>query len=52
MEGWGRSLRQFHQSQHALEDDVSINYLSYYTDNGAYYYYTTEEGGQLNKVGR
>jgi hypothetical protein len=31
-------------SNHPLQDDVTANYLSYWTDNGAYYYYHTEDG--------
>jgi hypothetical protein len=50
--GINEGIRQFGQTmqkaynrtnQHRL-NDLTINYLGYYTDNGGYYYYNTEQG--------
>jgi hypothetical protein len=38
------SARPTDQAEHAVHDDLTVQYLSYYTDNGAYYYYLTEPG--------
>jgi hypothetical protein len=42
---WGQTMQKAHNrtNQNRL-NDLSINYLGYYTDNGAYYYYHTEDG--------
>ena len=45
MRGWGAALRRRSGKTTAARDaDHSINYLGYWTDNGAYYYYMTEPG--------
>ena len=47
---WGKVMSLPFGSQHAkerqtkVESDLSLNYLGYWTDNGAYYYYHTESG--------
>lgn len=42
-EGWGSLLRTaYGRSDEARDKDLTINYLGYWTDNGAYYYYMTE----------
>jgi len=42
---WGDVMRRFYgKSRSYTEADMSVNYLGYWTDNGAYYYYLTEEG--------
>lgn len=42
-EGWGKTLRNFYgKSTQQQEGDITIKYLGYWTDNGAYYYYNTE----------
>ncbi|CAF1364661.1 unnamed protein product [Didymodactylos carnosus] len=43
MREWGQSMRRAYNRtiEHRL-NDVTINYLGYYTDNGGYYYYHTE----------
>jgi hypothetical protein len=42
---WGEVMRRAHNRtiEHRL-NDLTINYLGYYTDNGGYYYYNTEKG--------
>ncbi|CAF4953399.1 unnamed protein product [Rotaria sp. Silwood1] len=42
---WGQMMQRAYNrtNQHRL-NDLTINYLGYYTDNGAYYYYNTEKG--------
>jgi hypothetical protein len=42
---WGQTMQKAHNrtNEHRL-NDLTINYLGYYTDNGGYYYYHTEEG--------
>jgi hypothetical protein len=42
---WGQTMQKAHNrtDQYRL-NDLTINYLGYYTDNGAYYYYNTEQG--------
>lgn len=43
MEGWGKQLQIFHKKDLSYkENDITQNYLSYWTDNGAYYYFLTE----------
>nr|XP_022327168.1 uncharacterized protein LOC111126669 isoform X3 [Crassostrea virginica] len=43
---YGRFLQLLYETeerrQHSQSQDVSLNYLGYWTDNGAYYYYHTE----------
>jgi hypothetical protein len=45
MRAWGQTMREAHNRtmEHRL-NDLTINYLGYYTDNGGYYYYNTEKG--------
>jgi hypothetical protein len=42
---WGQTMQKAYNrtNQHRL-NDLTINYLGYYTDNGGYYYYNTEQG--------
>ncbi|KAK7102304.1 hypothetical protein V1264_020541 [Littorina saxatilis] len=41
--GWGEHLRTvYERTDTYVLDDLTINYLGYYTDNGAYYYYLSE----------
>ena len=43
MEEWGSLLLKYYNKNSKLKDnDYMINYLSYWTDNGAYYYWLTE----------
>lgn len=43
MEEWGAILLKFYnKNTNIKDDDYMINYLSYWTDNGAYYYWLTE----------
>ncbi len=43
MEGWGKNLQIFHGKDLSYKlNDITQNYLSYWTDNGAYYYFLTE----------
>ena len=37
-------LRTAGRTKDRMEADFTLNFLGYYTDNGAYYYYNTEEG--------
>jgi hypothetical protein len=41
---WGQTMQRAYNrtNQHRL-NDLTINYLGYYTDNGGYYYYNTEQ---------
>jgi hypothetical protein len=41
---WGDSLRKTYKRINNREEDITLNYLGYSTDNGAYYYYLTEPG--------
>jgi len=42
---WGKTMqRAFNRTNKNRLNDVTINYLGYYTDNGGYYSYNTEEG--------
>jgi hypothetical protein len=45
MRGWGNVLRSFYNkplSSEAKKKDMTLQYLGFTTDNGAYYYYHTE----------
>lgn len=46
MAEWGSLLRRIHGTRRSNEEDPVVNYLSYWTDNGAYYY-----GDQWNQAG-
>ena len=40
---WGQIMQKaYNRTNQYRLNDISINYLGYYTDNGAYYYYHTE----------
>ncbi|CAF1261231.1 unnamed protein product [Rotaria sordida] len=42
---WGETMqRAFNRTNKNRLNDLTINYLGYYTDNGGYYYYHTEDG--------
>ncbi|UJR07070.1 hypothetical protein I4U23_011358 [Adineta vaga] len=42
---WGKMMQtEYNRTQKYRSSDLTINYLGYYTDNGAYYYYNTEKG--------
>ncbi|CAF3548503.1 unnamed protein product, partial [Rotaria sp. Silwood2] len=42
---WGKIMQnEYNRTNRHRLSDVTINYLGYYTDNGAYYYYNTEKG--------
>jgi hypothetical protein len=42
---WGEVMqRAFNRTNEHRMNDLTINYLGYYTDNGGYYYYNTEQG--------
>jgi len=42
---WGQAMQKaYNRTNQYRLNDLSNNYLGYYTDNGAYYYYHTEEG--------
>ncbi|CAF3719866.1 unnamed protein product [Adineta steineri] len=42
---WGKTMQKaFNRTNKNRLNDLTINYLGYYTDNGAYYYYNTEQG--------
>jgi hypothetical protein len=45
MREWGQTMQRAYNrtNEHRL-NDLTINYLGYYTDGGAYYYYNTEQG--------
>ena len=46
---WGLELRTKHKkSLKRRESDDTVNYLGYWTDNGAFYYYNTEDGFQID----
>ena len=38
------SRNQYQKGLHRKESDDTVNYLGYWTDNGAFYYYNTVEG--------
>lgn len=47
-ETWGRALTDMQGKNRPSNDaDISLNKLSYWTDNGATYYYHTETGGPV-----
>ena len=37
MLGWGAALRRFHNTTRNIEDDIGLQKLGYWTDNGAYF---------------
>lgn len=42
---WGQTMQlSVNRTSENRQNDVTLNYLGYYTDNGGYYYYNTEEG--------
>jgi len=42
---WGETMQlAFNRTKEHRLNDLTINYLGYYTDNGGYYYYNTEQG--------
>jgi hypothetical protein len=42
---WGQTMqREYNRTNQHRLNDLTINYLGYYTDNGGYYYYNTEKG--------
>ena len=44
VEEWGKTMQiAFNRTNINRLNDLTINYLGYYTDNGAYYYYHTEK---------
>ena len=44
---WGQMMqRAYNRTNQFRENDITVKYLGYYTDGGAYYFYNTE--GQLN----
>ncbi|XP_059175577.1 uncharacterized protein LOC131955455 [Physella acuta] len=51
MKGWGELLKFWYNKN--LEHrayGITLNYMGYWTDNGAYYYYHTEEGKNYEKT--
>jgi hypothetical protein len=41
---WGETMqRAFNRTNEHRLNDVTVNYLGYYTNNGGYYYYNTEQ---------
>ncbi len=55
MEKWGSTLRKrYGKTLEKRSSDMTANYLSYWTDNGAFYYYHTDQdnnyGDQLQKI--
>jgi len=42
---WGKHMKNYYGSKNLeyAEGDFTINYLGYWTDNGAFYYYATEK---------
>ena len=51
LEKWGKLLRRRYQkNDFARRDDLSVNYLGYWTDNGACYYYTTGQYQDYNEA--
>ena len=55
MEKWGSTLRKrYGKTLEKRTSDMTANYLSYWTDNGAFYYYHTDQDNnyeeQLQKV--
>ena len=42
---WGQTMQKaYNRTIQYRRNDMTINNLGYYTDNGAYYYYHTEDG--------
>jgi hypothetical protein len=42
---WGQTMqRAFNRTNQHRLNDVAVNYVGYYTNNGGYYYYNTEQG--------
>jgi len=42
---WGQMMqRAYNRNDQHRQNDITIKYLGYYTDGGAYYYYNTEPG--------
>ena len=42
---WGELMRRaYNRTDENRINDITVNYLGYYTDNGGYYYYNTEPG--------
>lgn len=44
---WGSVVRKYHNKgdmRQSVEKDITLRYLGYTTDNGAYYYYKTVDG--------
>ncbi|KAK2183903.1 hypothetical protein NP493_292g00003 [Ridgeia piscesae] len=42
--GWGSVMTRYYRKDSAYRDsDLTVKYLGYWTDNGAYYYYHTEK---------
>ena len=47
MRAWGQMMQRAYNRNNQLRDnDITVKYLGYYTDGGAYYYYNRE--GELN----
>ena len=52
MAEWGAAMRRWTGKAHAGANrlsDITLKYLGYSTDNGAYYYYHTDDGGEGKK---
>jgi hypothetical protein len=48
---WGETMQKaYNRTNQYRLNDLSINYLGYYTDNGAYYYYNTEHETNYEKT--
>ena len=57
MDKWGSTLRKrYGKTLDKRESDMTANYLSYWTDNGAFYYYHTDQSDvyedQLEKIAK
>ena len=57
MDKWGSTLRKrYGKTLDKRESDMTANYLSYWTDNGAFYYYHTDQNDvyedQLEKIAK
>ncbi|XP_046547192.1 uncharacterized protein LOC124257216 [Haliotis rubra] len=45
MSDWGSLMRRYYGKDNAYrQSDLTLNYVGYWTDGGAYYYYNTEPG--------
>ena len=42
--GINEGMREYSRTNQYRLNDLTINYLAYYTDNGGFYYYNTEKG--------